>query len=233
MGMLIDTSGSMMRVLPAEKELGTQFLRQTMTPKDMAFLINFDVNVELGHDLTSRPQDMATALNRTKINTGGAMAAAIPGVQGPVPTRRQRYTALYDAVYLASNDKLATEVGRKALIILTDGEDFGSKVNLSDAIEAAQRADAMCYVILVSGEGGVNSGDMEKLAKETGGRVIEAGSNQEKMRAAFERISQELRSQYSIGYSPTNAAQDGSFRKVEIKTNAGKVQARRGYYATK
>jgi VWFA-related protein len=233
MGMLIDTSGSMMRVLPAEKELGTQFLRQTMTPKDMAFLINFDVNVELGHDLTSQPKDLAGALNKTKINTGGAMAAAIPGVQGPVPTRRQRGTALYDAVYLASNDKLATEVGRKALIILTDGEDFGSKVNLSDAIEAAQRADAMCYVILVSGEGGVDSRDMEKLSRETGGRVIEAGSNPQKMREAFDRISQELRSQYSIGYSPTNATQDGSFRKVEIKTDAGKVQARKGYYATK
>jgi VWFA-related protein len=74
---------------------------------------------------------------------------------------------------------------------------------------------------------------MEKLARETGGRVIEAGSNPEKMREAFDRISQELRSQYSIGYSPTNAAQDGSFRKVEIKTDAGKVQARKGYYATK
>jgi VWFA-related protein len=108
-------------------------------------------------------------------------------------------------------------------------------MNLRDAIEAAQRSDAMCYVILVADPmfGGADSGDMEKLANETGGRVIEVGSKPEKMKEAFDRISQELRSQYSIGYSPTNKAKDGSFRRVEIKTAAGKVQARRGYYALK
>jgi VWFA-related protein len=236
LGMMIDTSGSMQRVLGAEKELGSEFVKQTMSPKDLAFVINFDVNVELAQDMTSDPREIARAMNETKINVGGGFGGGVPGVgQGPVPIHRQRGTALYDAIYLASNDKLASEVGRKALIILTDGNDQGSKVNLRDAIEAAQRADAMCYVILVADPmfGGADSGDMEKLAGETGGRVIEVGTKPEKMKEAFDRISQELRSQYSIGYSPTNKVKDGSFRRVEIKTNAGKVQARRGYYALK
>jgi len=234
MGIMIDTSGSMAAVLPDEQELGSQFVRQTITPKDLAFLINFDVNVELAQDMTSNPSDIAKELNKTKINVGGA-AGGIPGIgQGPVPIHRPRGTALFDAVYLASTDKLANEVGRKALIILTDGEDMGSKSSLHDAIEAAQKADAMCYVILVyDPRYGSNSHDMEKLAQETGGRVIEVGSNSSKMREAFDRISEELRSQYSIGYTPTNSAKDGKFHSVEIKTPAGKVQARSGYYALK
>ena len=232
MGIMIDTSGSMAQVLPDEQELGSQFVRQTMTPKDLAFLINFDVNVELAQDMTSQPKDIARELNKTKINVGGA-AGGIPGIgQGPVPIHRPRGTALFDAVYLASTDKLANEVGRKALIILTDGEDQGSRSNLADAIEAAQKADAMCYVILVwDPRQGSNSHDMEKLSEETGGRVIEVGSNPQKMRDAFNRISEELRSQYSIGYSPTSTAKDGKFHRVEIKTSAGKVQARSGYYS--
>jgi VWFA-related protein len=232
MGIMIDTSGSMEAVLPDEQELGSQFVRQTMTPKDLAFLINFDVNVELAQDMTSNPAAIAKELNKTRINVGGA-GGGIPGIgQGPIPNGRMRGTALFDAVYLASTDKLANEVGRKALIILTDGEDTGSKETLRDAIEAAQRADAMCYVILVyDPRQGSNSRDMEKLAQETGGRVIEVGSNSGKMRAAFAQVSEELRSQYSIGYTPPNNAHDGKFHRVEIKTPAGKVQARSGYYA--
>lgn len=236
MGIMIDTSGSMEAVLPAEQELGTQFVRQTMTPKDLVFLINFDVNVELGQDMTSQPADIARALNKTRVNCpecGVPGGGGIPGIgQGPIPTRRPRGTLLYDAVYLASKDKLANEVGRKALIILTDGSDQGSKSTLRDAIEEAQRADAMCYVILVyDPRFGSGSHEMEKLAQETGGRVIEVGANSRKMREAFDEISQELRSQYSIGYTPPNNAHDGKFHRVEIKTPAGKVQARSGYYA--
>ena len=236
MGIMIDTSGSMRQVLPAEQELGGQFVRQIMKPKDVAFLINFDVNVELAQDITSDPRDIARELNKTKINMGGGFGGGgIPGVgQGPVPIRRSRGTALYDAVYLASHDKLATEVGRKALIILTDGRDEGSKVNLRDAVEAAQRSDAIVYVILVWDPAfGGDSRDMERLTEETGGRVIEVGSNMNKMKEAFDRIAAELRSQYSLGYTPTNPAKDGKFRRVEIKTDKGKVQARKGYYAFK
>jgi VWFA-related protein len=235
LGMLVDTSGSMAAVLPVEKEIGGIFIRQIMREKDLAFLINFDVNVELANDMTSSSREIARALNEVKINTGGSAGGGIPGIgQGPIPISRPRGTALYDAVYLAAHDKLASEVGRKAMIILTDGMDNGSKVNLKDAIEAAQRADTICYVLLVSDPAyGRDDRDMGKLAEETGGRLIDVGSKPEKMKQAFDRVSEELRSQYSIGYTPTNTKKDGSFRKIEIKTPQGKVQARKGYYALK
>jgi VWFA-related protein len=142
---------------------------------------------------------------------------------------------LYDAVFLASHDKLRSEVGRKALILLTDGEDQGSQNKLQDALEAAQKSDAIVYVLLISDRGvamGTGPGYMKKLSEETGGRVINVGNNQQKLQKAFDQVSDELRSQYSIGYTPTNNKHDGSFRKVEIKTKDGyKVQSRKGYYA--
>ena len=106
-----------------------------------------------------------------------------------------------------------------------------------DAIEAAQKADTMCYVILIADRGGwyqgFGEGDMKKLAEETGGRVIEVGNNQQKLRQAFDQIQHELRSQYNIGYTPTNSKLDGSYRKIQIHAKSGdyKVQARQGYYA--
>jgi len=138
---------------------------------------------------------------------------------------------------LAADEKLKNEVGRKAMIVFTDGEDEGSRLRIRDAIEAAQKADTMCYVILIADRGGwyqgFGLGDMKKLAEETGGRVIDVGNNQQKLRAAFDQIQQELRSQYNIGYTPTNMKLDGSYRKIQIKTknNDYKVQARQGYYA--
>jgi VWFA-related protein len=235
LGIMVDTSGSMAAVLPVEKEIGGIFIRQIMREKDLAFLINFDVNVELEQDMTNSSRDIARALNEVKINTGGGGGTGIPGIgQGPIPIHRPRGTALYDAVYLAAHDKLSSEVGRKAMIILTDGVDNGSKLNLKDAIEAAQRADTICYVLLVSDPAfGRDDRDMGKLAEETGGRVIDVGYKADKMKQAFDRISEELRSQYSLGYTPTNNRKDGSFRKIEIKTPLGKVQARKGYYALK
>jgi VWFA-related protein len=235
LGMLLDTSGSMQAVLPAEKEVGAAFVREVLREKDLAFLINFDVNVELMQDMTSSSRDIARAMQTAKINTGGGGGYGVPGIgQGPIPIGRMRGTALYDAVYLASREKLSSEVGRKAMIILTDGYDTGSKVNLRDAIEAAQRSDSMCYVLLVSDPAMPrNDGDMKKLTEETGGRLIDVGHRADKMKEAFDRISEELRSQYSLGYTPTNEKKDNTFRRVEIKTPAGKVQARKGYYAFK
>ena len=145
---------------------------------------------------------------------------------------------LYDAVYLAAHDELAREVGRKAMILLTDGQDEGSKLRIADAIEAAQKADSICYVLLIAdrgfyGFGGYSgSGQMKKLAEETGGRVIEVGNKLDKLKQGFDQIAQELRTQYNIGYTPTNSKRDGTFRKVEIRAPQGyKVQARTGYYA--
>jgi VWFA-related protein len=139
---------------------------------------------------------------------------------------------------LAAGEKLRQEVGRKAIIILTDGEDQGSQMRIRDAIEAAQKSDVIVYVILEADRGavfGTGEGDMHKVCAETGGRVIDVGNNYDKLKKAFQQISEELRTQYNITYTPTNQKRDGSFRKIEIKaTNKDlKVQARKGYYAPK
>jgi VWFA-related protein len=243
LGILIDSSGSQMRVLDMEKEVGASFLESTLRSKDEAFVISFDVDITLLQDFTNSVSRLRHALNQAKINTGGFGCSGGPiGPQGPIPCSAsgQRGTALYDAVYLASHDELSHEVGRKAMILLTDGEDEGSRLKIKDAIEAAQKADAICYVLLIAdrgfygGMGYHGDSEMKKLTQETGGRVIDVGNKIEKLRQAFDQISQELRSQYNIGYTPTNTARDGSFRKVEIKPKQGeyKIQARSGYYAT-
>jgi VWFA-related protein len=243
LGMLIDSSGSQQRVLEMEKEVGASFLETTLRQKDEAFVISFDIDITLLQDFTNSVSRLRHALNEAKINTGGVSCSGGPmGPQGPIPcsSTGPRGTALYDAVYLASHDEFSHEVGRKAMILLTDGEDQGSRLKIRDAIEAAQKADAICYVLLIADRGfygfGGYSGDaeMKKLTQETGGRMIEVGNKIDKLRKAFDQISEELRSQYNIGYVPTNSARDGSFRKVEIKPKDSnfKVQARSGYYAT-
>src|ERR1035437_3476228 len=243
LGMLIDSSGSQTRVLDMEKEVGGSFLESTLRAKDEAFVISFDVDINLLQDFTSSVSRLRHALNEAKINTGGVGCSGGPiGPQGPIPcsSTGPRGTALYDAVYLASHDEFAHEVGRKAMILLTDGEDQGSRLKIKDAVEAAQKADAIRYVLLIADRGFYGFGgyhgdaEMKKLTQETGGRVIEVGNKIEKLRQAFDQISQELRSQYNAGYVPTNAARDGSFRKVEIKPKQSdyKIQARSGYYAT-
>ncbi|MGA3087677.1 MAG: VWA domain-containing protein [Terriglobales bacterium] len=245
LGILIDSSGSQMRVLDMEKTVGGSFLESILRPKDEAFVIAFDVDITLLQDFTNSVSRLKHALNEARINTGGVGCSGGPiGPQGPIPcsSTGQRGTALYDAVYLASHDEFSHEIGRKAMILLTDGQDEGSRLKIKDAIEAAQKADAICYVLLIADRGFYGMGnfgyngdsDMKKLTLETGGRVIEVGNKIEKLRQAFDQISQELRSQYNAGYVPTNATRDGSFRKVEIKPKQGdyKVQARSGYYAT-
>jgi VWFA-related protein len=240
LGILIDTSASQERVLLMEKEVGADFLRDVLRPKDLAFLISFDVNVDLLKDFTNSPSELGRAMQTAKINNGGGGGGGLPGLGGgPVPISNPRGTLLYDAVYLASEEKLAREVGRKAMIILTDGEDQGSKLKIRDAIESAQKADSICYVLLIADRGfygGMGySGDraMKDLAEQTGGRVIDVGKNEKKLKEAFDQIAAELRTQYSVGYTPTNQKRDGSFRKVEIKSKANgtKVQTRAGYYA--
>ncbi len=239
LGMLIDTSPSQTRVLPMEQEVGAAFLNQVLRKKDMAFLISFDADVDLLQDFTNDARELRVALNKTRIGGGSPQGGIthIPGVgQGPIPAGRDACcTHLYDAVYLAAKDRLSSEVGRKAMIILTDGEDEGSKLKPREAMEAAQKADAMVYVLLIADRGmyqGFGAGEMKKLAEETGGRVIEVGNKFEKLKQAFDQISAELRSQYNLGYTPTNTRHDGSYRKIELKSKEGyRVQARRGYYA--
>ncbi|MGH9584362.1 MAG: VWA domain-containing protein, partial [Bryobacteraceae bacterium] len=150
---------------------------------------------------------------------------------------------LYDAVYLASNEKLKSEAARKALILITDGEDQGSYYKIRDAIEAAQRADAIIYSIYYVDRGfymqagyigGGGASELKKMSQETGGHMF-AVSRKHPLNEAFREIQDEMRNQYSIGYESTNTKRDGTFRHIEIKANnsAYRVQARSGYYATR
>jgi VWFA-related protein len=241
LGILIDTSASQQRVLPMEQEVGAAFLREVLNPKDLAFVINFDVNVELQQDFTNSSHDLRDALYRVKINAGSPSATGIPGVGGgPVPQHgTPKGTLLYDAIFLAADEKLKNEVGRKAMIILTDGEDQGSMMTLKRAVEAAQKADTIVYVLLIADRGfyygmlGYSGDrDMKQVAEQTGGRLIEVGNKYQKVKEAFDQIAAELRSQYSLGYTPSNAAHDGAFRRVEIRSKQGyHIQTRKGYYA--
>ena len=145
-------------------------------------------------------------------------------------------TLLYDAVYLACHDKLAGEAGRKALIILTDAQDEGSQLRVQDAIEVAQRTDTVVHILLIGDpyHFSVNESVAKKITDETGGRTIVVRS-EKNLEQAFDQISEELRSQYTIGYTSTNPARDGSYRKVKVETNRKELEVltRRGYYAPK
>jgi VWFA-related protein len=241
LGILIDSSGSQLRVLDMEKEVGGAFLKQILTDKDEAYVMDFNVDADLVQDFTRDVHRLQAALNKVKINSGVTFGTNLPGAGGgPVPTASQRGTVLYDAVYLSAHDMLAKEVGRKAMILLTDGEDEGSRLKLLDAIEAAQKADAIVYVLLCADRGFYGSmgvgyggeGEMRKLTEQTGGRVINVGNKFDKLKEAFDQVANELRSQYNIGYTPSNTKLDGGYRKLEIKNKQNyKIQARSGYYA--
>lgn len=235
MGLLVDVSASQERLIEEERRAAVQFFRQVLRPKDLAFLISFGSEAELLQDYTSSVKLLQTGLSDLRVN------AAVGGLHpGPVPTIGQpRGTILYDAVYLAANEKLKREVGRKAIILITDGVDMGSRVKLREALEAAHKTDSIIYSVYYvdwhayGGFGAPGDGDLKKLSEETGGRVYKV-DRKYTLNMIFDEIQRELRSQYSVAYSSTNPARDGGFRKLEIKTRNKdlKVQARKGYYAT-
>jgi len=244
LGILLDTSGSQQRVLPLEQDAGSQFLDRVIKSKDEAFLLSFDVNVDLLQDYTNSPRLLARAMSKAEINTaGGNGAGGMPGAGGgTIPTIGDpKGTLLYDAVYLASREKMNQEAGRKAMILLTDGDDQGSRVKINEAIAAAQKANVIIYTILIADRGfygGFSMGyygysAMKKMTEETGGRLIDVGNNGKKLEAAFQQIEDELRTQYVTTYEPSNTKQDGSFRRisVECRGDGMKVQVRKGYYA--
>lgn len=234
LGLLIDSSLSMEHTLAEEKVVAGGFLQKVLTPKDLAFVISFDVSVDLLQDLTNNMHLLRAGLEKAHINTNtvGLGPMGPMGNPGPVPTaQNNKGTLLFDAAYLASYEVLGRQSGRKAMVILTDGDDVGSKLRLKDAIEAAQKADVVSYVLLITDPRyPSNYGDMNKLCEQTGGRIIEV-RNPDKLDKAFTEIAAELRSQYSIGFSSDNPTNDGKFRRLEVKSKDGyKVQARKGYY---
>lgn len=236
-GLLLDTGIGQQNVLATEKQAGIVFLRQMLRPKDEAFLLSFDVNVDQLAQPTGDFHTLEHAIARAGINSNSENFAngAIPSIGAP------KTTVLYDAVYLASNDVLGGMAGRKTLVLLTNGEDEGSRESLHKTIEAAQKADAVVYVLLIVDPGPYamtdfsDTGPVRKLAKETGGRVFEIGHNGRKLQAAFAEIEAELRHEYQATYVPSNPARDGRYRRIQVKCSQnGKslhVQAREGYYA--
>jgi VWFA-related protein len=237
LGILIDTSGSMQNILDAEQDAASRFVHEIMRKRDEAMVVSFDFDLNLLADFTEDTAVLERAIRRTRINAVSSGGVVTPGT---VPMGANGGTDLYDAVYAACHDELASEAGRKAIILLTDAEDTGSKLTLQDSIEAAQRTDAVIHVLRLSDEpfylgmgiGYSGASVARKMAEDTGGREIEVRS-QKSLEKAFDQISEELRSQYVIGYYPTNTKHDGTFRKIKVEVSRPDVKllARKGYYA--
>jgi VWFA-related protein len=231
LAILMDTSGSMYNIMNGEKEAASEFVHQIMRKKDEAVVISFDTDEDLLADFTEDPAVLTKAIHRAEVKVD---ASGIGGTPGTIPSRGGG-TNLFDAVYLACQEKLNSEAGRKAIIVLSDAEDNGSKMSIEQATEAADRADAVIHVILISdpmATEGYGAGIALQLARETGGRVLRV-HNEKTMDTAFDEISEELRSQYVLGYTSTNTAHDGTYRKIKLETNEPdtKILARKGYYA--
>jgi VWFA-related protein len=239
-GLLIDVSASQQNLIEIERNAAYQFFGQVLRKQDLAFLISFGSDAELLQDYTSSPKLLRAGLEGLQVSSG------VGGIgPGPVPTASQpRGTVLYDAVYLAAADQLKGQVGRKVLVLITDGEDQGSRYNIKKAIEAAQKADAIIYGFYYVDRGfymshgmlfgGGSDSTLRQMSEETGGHVFHV-DRKLTLQDAFDELQAEMRSQYAIGYAPSNPAKDGTFRKIDIRTSNKdwKVQARKGYYAIK
>lgn len=210
LAMLIDISPSVSPVFEEEKYTASGFLRSVLGPRDLALVIAFDRWVTLAQDFTEDVPSLTSAIDSLSLSKNG--------------------TSLYDAVSLAADEKLAREAGRKAIVLISDGDDTTSQFSPSKAMVSAHKSDAVIYTISNSGD----SGSLRKLSEETGGaffRVRREGDFEK----VFEQIAMELRTQYSIAYHSTNPARDGTFRRIKIvprDSNVG-IRARRGYYAAR
>ncbi len=238
-GLLVDTSRSERRMMGEEREASQTFLAKVLRPsEDKAFLIHFDRDVELLQDVTSSRQDLEKAL------------AALNRPEWSQSKQDGGGTALYDAIYLAAHDVMKAQKGRKAFILLTDGEDNASKVSLEEAIHTTEQADTLAYSIRIADEereAGAFGGSghrqirgwpdgkkvLQQISRETGGGYFEE-SKKKTVAAIYQEIEEELRNQYSIGYTPERRSGDsGEFRAIEVSVK-GKgltAQARKGYYA--
>lgn len=231
-GLLVDVSKSQENLIEVERRAASAFFRQVLRQKDAAFLISFGMEAELLQDLTNSARLLEKGLGQLKLSV------PVGGVFTPGTTNQtSRGTILYDAVYLAATEQIKKEAGRKVLVIISDGADYGSRVKIQGAIEAAQKADAIIYSIYYADPrysffGGGGQGELKKMSEETGGRLFEVSRNRP-LEQIFKEIEEEMRNQYAIGYAPVNTTRDGGFRKIEIKTSNKdyKVAARKGYYA--
>jgi VWFA-related protein len=273
LGLLVDTSMSQRRVLDEERTASHSFLNNMMRPdKDSAFIIHFDQEVELLQDLTSSRDKLETALEKLEVpdRVTGSRGSGGSGSGGGMGRRGGggAGTLLYDSVFLAADEVMKKQQGRKALIILTDGVDEGSKLSLEKAVEAAQRGDTVVYSILFAdkdaygsgggfggmGRGGMGRGGMgrrggggpqyplesrpngkkvlERISNETGGSMFEV-SKKMPLEQIYARIEEELRSQYSLGFTPDKTDATPGYHKIHLTTKQKglTVRTRDGYYA--
>jgi VWFA-related protein len=269
LGLLLDTSGSQARVLDRERNASYEFFEHILREdKDKAFLIHFDREVELLQDLTSSRKDLEQALKdteRPQLNRRSSGGGGTP--QGGGQGRGQGRgglggagTTMYDAIFLAGDELLKKQQGRKAVVLLSDGVDRGSKTSISGAIESAQRADMLVYSIRFTdseaadrspvsfgGRGGRRSGRfpqpqtqrrdnvdgkkiLERISQETGGGYFEVSSKMP-LDKIYDQIEEELRNQYSLGYTPDRAASGYHKILVAVKRKNLTVRARDGYYS--
>jgi VWFA-related protein len=226
-GLLVDSSLSQGRVLQDELAASYRFLDGVLREKkDQAAVVQFDQAVVIRQKLTSSHKDLQDVLTLVDLPD-----MKMPGAGGG--------TLLYDAVRQASIQLMRMQQGRKAFIVLTDGNDFGSNVTLSDATESAQRADTLVYCILFSDEsyyggfgGGGGKGVLQKLARETGGGFFAVTKNQG-IESIFRTIEDELRSEYSIGFVSDQPVTHSGFRTLKLTTKRKGllVQVTDRYYA--
>jgi VWFA-related protein len=222
-GILVDTSMSQVKVLDAERGASLRFLDEVLREnKDHVFIMQFDLTVQTRQPLTGSRRDLSQSLAYVDTPTRNQLRSQYGGG-----------TLLFDSVVDASHDIMTKQQGRKALIVLSDGGENGSDATISDAIEAAQRAETLIYTILFSdGSYGSNPGIMQRLAKETGGGYFEV-SKKLSIDQVFALIQDDLRSQYSIGFVSDRPASVSEFRKIQltVKRPALVVQSRDRYWA--
>ena len=231
LGLVIDTSVSQAGLLPTERARAKAFLKGVLGPSDRAFVMGFDRDVALLQSLTNEGSLLARAIDAVRADLGRApIPADLSAGRGP------RGTRLYDAIEQASG-LLGSQKGRKVLVLLTDGEDQGSRATRGAALEAAERAEVMVYSVVVAdplfywGHGRDFQGEaaLVDFQKRTGGWVVRPEATQ-----GLGEVASELRAQYRLGYTPRAARYDGSFRRIEVRLRGvhDTVRARRGYYAT-
>jgi Ca-activated chloride channel family protein len=244
---LIDTSRSEERTLPDEKAAARSFIEAVMRPeRDEAAIVSFTGDVTLEQGFTGNLDRLRRAIDRVEFvpPSGYIGGGVVVGSTPPISDTNQILagsTAIWDAVWASSNEllSLSADNTRRAIILLTDGEDTISQVKMHEAIERAQKADALIYAVGIgdSYQGGVDTGSLQKIAGQTGGRAY-FPRNERELRSAFDQIQRDLREQYLVAYSPSNKARDGSYRKIhievvdpELRKQNLKLNYRPGYFA--
>jgi Ca-activated chloride channel family protein len=244
LAILIDTSMSQERTLPEEKSAAATFLESFVRPdKDEVSIISFTGESTLEQGMTSNVTRLRRAIDGVRLAPqmgyiGGGVVMGTPGIN---PNSASGSTAIWDAIWVASEEILgpAPEKTRRAIILLSDGVNTSGKKKLNEAVEAAQRAEAVIYSIGIGDNftNGVDRGSLDRVSERTGGRAFFPRDEVE-LRRAFQQIQEEMRSQYLVSYEPTNPALDGSYRTIEIKVTNPEMQKqkvqvthRKGYFA--